>query len=587
MLIQGVMKSETKKTIRIYWDHSKRYKGLVFLLLVSVIFGTFFEIYAPLLYKRFFDQLVDQSSSSILIDTLGLIALLSAGHWVVKRIRDFAMNYWQPKVMADLAVYCYTYLHRHSFGFFNNNFTGTLVRRAGRFVRAFEDVSDPLIMSIIPNTLRIVAIVYVLSLISGLLAAVLGVWCFFYVTFNFFFTKYKLKYDLARAQADSEATGQLADTITNNLNVKLFNGFSRELSTYTKLIRKQEKLRIFGWNLGGAVEAVQAFLAIILEIGLLYVGITYWQEGRISVGDFALLQAYIGQIIGRLWDFGRILRKLYESFADANEMTEILQAAHEVQDSPEAKQLKISSGKIEFNNVTFAYAQGLTVIRNLNLVINPGERIALVGPSGGGKTTITKLLLRFTDLKTGAIAIDGQNIAHVTQESLRKAISYVPQDPLLFHRSLFENIRYGKPGATREEVIRAAKLAHCHGFISKFSEGYDTYVGERGVKLSGGERQRVAIARAILKNAPILVLDEATSSLDSESEYLIQQALKNLMQNKTTIVIAHRLSTIMQMDRILVLEKGKITEQGSHAELVKAKQGTYQKLWEIQAGSFV
>ena len=283
---------------------------------------------------------------------------------------------------------------------------------------------------------------------------------------------------------------------------------------------------------------------------------------------------------------GKQVRSFYEALADSNEMTEILTTPHEVEDAPGAKLLKIKSGGIEFQNVNFKYEQAANVLQNFNLQIAPGERVALIGPSGGGKSTIVKLLMRFTDVQGGEILIDGQNIAKVTQDSLRQNISLVPQEPMLFHRTLMSNIRYGKPGASDEQVIEAAKLAHAHEFISKLPQGYKTFVGERGIKLSGGERQRVAIARAILKNAPILVLDEATSSLDSESEHFIQDALKNLMENKTVIVIAHRLSTIMQMDRIIVLENGKITEQGKHEELIKAKEGTYQKLWQIQAGGF-
>jgi ABC-type multidrug transport system fused ATPase/permease subunit len=267
-------------------------------------------------------------------------------------------------------------------------------------------------------------------------------------------------------------------------------------------------------------------------------------------------------------------------------MVDILKEPHEVQDARRAKPLAVSRGAIGFSDVKFSYNQTRTVLKDFNLNIEAGEHVALVGPSGSGKSTVVKLLFRFYDLDKGKILIDGQKISGVTQESLRDQVSLVPQDPSLFHRSLKENIRYGKLDATDEEVVEAAKKAHSHDFISSLSQGYDTLVGERGIKLSGGERQRVAIARAILKDAPILVLDEATSSLDSESEMLIQDALKTLMKGKTSIVIAHRLSTIMQMDRIIVMQDGRIIDQGTHQELLK-RQGMYKKLWEIQAGGFI
>jgi ATP-binding cassette subfamily B protein len=333
-------------------------------------------------------------------------------------------------------------------------------------------------------------------------------------------------------------------------------------------------------------EAVQHGLMIILEVGILYTALRFWQDGKLTIGDFAMIQTYMLQMFNRLWEVGRNIRRVYEGLADADEMTRILTQPHEIQDREHAKELAVSTGHIEFKNISFGYTEQKPVLGNFSLTISPGQKIAFVGPSGGGKTTIVKILLRFFDLQSGKIEIDGQDISEVTQNSLRKNIALVPQEPILFHRSLMENIRYARPEASDQDVIEAARLAHCHEFISGFSEGYETFVGERGVKLSGGERQRVAIARAILKNAPILILDEATSSLDSESEHYIQDALKNLMKDRTAIVIAHRLSTIMQMDRIIVLEGGKIIEDGKHAELLKAREGIYQKLWHIQAGGF-
>ncbi len=325
---------------------------------------------------------------------------------------------------------------------------------------------------------------------------------------------------------------------------------------------------------------------VALELLVMYLAVKQWYAGNLTVGDVVLIQAYIARIFDKLWETGRNIRTLYEALADANEMTEILLKPHEIQDEKGAIALNAKKGGIEFKNVTFGYFKEAMVLEKFNLAIAPGERIAIIGTSGGGKSTIIKLLFRFHDISSGKILIDKQNIAEVTQDSLRAAMAFVPQEPVLFHRSLMENIRYARPDATDEEVLEAAKRAHAHEFIESFREGYETLVGERGVKLSGGERQRVAIARAILKDAPILVLDEATSSLDSESEMYIQDALRELMKDRTTIVIAHRLSTIMQMDRIVVIDGGKIIEEGKHEELLKAQQGTYQKLWEIQAGGF-
>jgi ATP-binding cassette subfamily B protein len=390
-----------------------------------------------------------------------------------------------------------------------------------------------------------------------------------------------------RSEAESKQSGILADTVTNNQNVKLLTGYSREIELFKNAAIKVQKIKTISWNTSSIFDGIQGLLAIILEMGIIYLGITYWMKGQLSLGDFILLQSYVGLIIDRTWGFGRLVRDIYEGLADAEEMTLLLKTPIEITDAPSATQLKVEEGGIVFSAVGFNYNETRQVISNLNLTIPGKQKVALVGSSGSGKTTMVKLLLRMHDLTSGSISIDGQEINEVTQESLWNNISLVPQDPILFHRSLMENIRYGKPEASDEEVVAAAKLAHCHEFITSLSEGYNTFVGERGIKLSGGERQRVAIARAILRNAPILILDEATSSLDSESEALIQDALNSLMKNKTVIVIAHRLSTIMRMDRIIVVSKGGIIEDGTHNELLHNASGHYSQLWKIQAGGFI
>ncbi len=299
-----------------------------------------------------------------------------------------------------------------------------------------------------------------------------------------------------------------------------------------------------------------------------------------------LLQSYVIRLVENLWNFASIVRTFYDGFADAQEMAVILDKPYSVSDNPTVS-LSTTKGDLEFKDVTYIYDKNNTkVFDNFSLTIPAGQKVAIIGSSGAGKSTFVKLIMRLFDVTQGSICIDGVDIRNISQENLRSQISFVPQEPVLFHRTLMENIRYGRRDATEEEVKKAAELAHCTEFIENLPYKYETYVGERGVKLSGGERQRVAIARAILKDAPILVLDEATSSLDSQSEVLIQDALHNLIKGKTTIVIAHRLSTIREMDRIVVIANGKIVEEGKHEELIKKIDGEYKKLWDLQAGGF-
>lgn len=583
------MKNQTQETLKIYWQYSLKHKGLLFLVLLGVIGGSFLETLKPFLYKQFFDNFSSANPNPDFLIRIILYATgLSVVYWAFWRVGTYATTYHQTKVMEQLTVKCFTYLHKHSYRFFTNNFAGSLVRKVNKFSRSYEIIADQITWSFIPILVRVLAIVTIVSLRFKLLGLILLGWSFIYLYFNYAFSKHKLRYDLSRTEKDTELTGILADTITNNVNLKLFSSEQRETENFKKTTLSWLTANIKAWNLTNLGEAIQSLFMVGLEAVMFLFAIHAWKQGLITVGDFVMLQSYLLMLFNRLWDFGKNIRRIYESLADAAEMTEILSTPYEIKDLKNAVDLKITAGKIEFKNISFAYGTSKTeIFKNFSLKITPGEKIALVGPSGGGKSTITKLLLRFYDLTSGKIIIDGQNISTVTQGSLRDNISLVPQDPILFHRSLIENIRYGKPEATNEEVLLVSKMAHCDEFINNFPKKYQTFVGERGVKLSGGERQRVAIARAMLKNAPILILDEATSSLDSENEMLIQDALKTLMHNKTTIVIAHRLSTIMQMDRILVLENGHITEEGRHQELLKVKQGTYQKLWEIQAGGFL
>jgi ATP-binding cassette subfamily B protein len=334
------------------------------------------------------------------------------------------------------------------------------------------------------------------------------------------------------------------------------------------------------------LAAIQSFYIVAVEFIVFWLAIGDWKLSLISLPLMILLQNYLFRLVDSMWSFGSIVRTYYESFADAEEMVVILNTPYEISDKI-TQNLKNIKGEITFENVTYIYDNNNSkVLDNFSLTIPAGQKVAIIGSSGAGKTTFVRLLMRLFNLNSGKILIDEVDTSQISQENLREKIAFVPQDPVLFHRTLLENIRYGKRDATDEEVLIAARLAHCDEFIDNLPNGYNTYVGERGVKLSGGERQRVAIARAILKNAPILILDEATSSLDSYSESLIQDALHTLIKGKTAIVIAHRLSTVKEMDRIIVIEKGKIIEDGVHDELVNKKDGLYKKLWDLQAGGF-
>lgn len=583
------MYTYTKQTIKIFWQHAKRYGAMPYVLFLGMVAVTGLRDATPVLYRNLINFLVGFTPGQgidVAVRLLVLIFTLNIIRVTLWRGINFLNNRFQAGVMADLTRTCYEYLHNHSVGFFNSNFVGSLVTKVKRYERSFEVLADQCLYNLGRSLMEMSIIVGILLWQYWPLGVIILGWSLTYITYTYFYARFKLPADMRRAQADTETTAQLADTITNNYNIKVFANYSGECKRFADVAEKQRQARKRSWDLGTLGEVFQGFYMIAAEFAIMYLALKWWYGGLLTLGDIVLVQAYLLRIFDQLWDTGKNIRAIYESLADANEMTEMLLVPHEVQDKPGARALTVSKGELELRNVTFAYPTYAPVLKDFSLLVHPGERIALVGQSGAGKSTIVKLLLRFSDIQGGQILIDGQNIAECRQDSLRRSIALVPQDPILFHRPLLENIRYARPQASREEVIRAAKLAHCHEFIASFPEQYDTYVGERGVKLSGGERQRVAIARAILKNAPILVLDEATSSLDSESEMFIQDALKTLMQGKTTIVIAHRLSTIMQMDRIVVIEGGKIIEEGKHKELIKARQGIYQKLWQIQAGGF-
>lgn len=587
------MKNNSKQTLRIYWEHARKYRGMLVVASVCSIIWAIGGMVLPIYYKQFFDLLTQSSNPSsqtlqALQHTMIIIIVLAFFfRMVIRRGADLANVSFRARALEDVANTCFAYVHKHSSMFFSNAFVGSLVKQTANFIRGFEIIIDRFFSFVIPLTIEAIMVVAVLGYRDWRLGLIAGVWLVVFLVVSGFMSRYRFPYIVKRSDAESKATGLLADTMTNHSNVKLFGGYESERTRYGAALALVRTLRIKTWHMAVTFDAVLGFLNVALEAGLLIGGFWLWRQGVLTAGDFVLMQSYLFRIVGRVWDFGGVVRDMYESLGDSEDMTQILITPHEIRDRRGAKSLVVTKGKIQMTDVTFNYHATRSILSNFNLTIAPHEKVALVGPSGAGKSTIVKLLLRMHDTTDGDILIDGQSIRKVTQASLWQAMSFVPQDPILFHRTLRENIRYGKMDATDSEVEAAARLAHCHEFIMETPEGYETYVGERGIKLSGGERQRVAIARAILRNAPILILDEATSSLDSESERLIQDALQNLMKGKTVMVIAHRLSTIMNMDRIVVVDRGQVTEQGTHIDLLQRKNGLYQRLWQIQAGGFL
>lgn len=573
-----------------YFAHARKYPVLLSLVILGAIGIQITDLAAPWYLRQFFNVLAMHNPDAAMVSTLvGLvvtIGLIYFSNWAIRRVQDFSNIYFESRVMTDLFSSTFQYLIGHSYNFFISHFAGSLTHKVSKFARAFEVMFDALTQQFFPTLLFVAGAVTVLFIRNHVLGAALGIWAVLFVLFQLYVARLRQPVRAARAEADTRVTGALADSISNHATIVLFSGARHEHTLFNAVVAVWRKATLKSWFADNAIWSGIGIFTIAIEVGLLYGATIFWSRGMLTIGDFVLIQAYLLTTFDRLVSINRELRRFFDAFADSSEMAYMIELPHGIEDIPSARPLLVSEGAITFSDVRFSFHAGKPILRDFNLIIRGGERVALVGPSGAGKSTVTRLLLRFFDIEEGAIAIDGQNISKVTQESLRDAISFVPQEPILFHRSLMENIRYGRREAMDEEVMEAAKKAHCHEFISDLPLGYGTYVGERGVKLSGGERQRVAIARAILKNSPILILDEATSSLDSESEALIQQALEVLMKGKTVVVIAHRLSTIMKMDRIVVVEGGQISAEGTHQELLE-RGGLYQKLWSIQAGGFL
>ncbi|MEI6756085.1 MAG: ABC transporter ATP-binding protein [bacterium] len=586
--------STTKKTLQQIWQDITPYRLLFFIgTLFPVIAVLAQDIFAPLVVSKAFSKLqIAYTTGASLKDfnfmpyVISFLILMIVG-LIVWRIQGFVVWKLEIKLQLNQIIKIFNHLQLQGVKFHADNFGGALVSQTNKYVGATERLIDELVWSIIPGITAFIAALVILIVVSYKFAIILLLVIAVYVAIMTW--RIKIQFPLNRIEAEKETarTAALADAVTNAGNIRAFGREKHELKRFTGVARNAYK----AYNNLAMMALKNDSLSHTMTNGLRFIafafGIIAIVKLNADAGLLYLVLAYATSLVDRLWEFTRVIRNINRSLGDASQMTEILQLENEIQDPKEPVEPAIRRGSIEFKNVSFKHSgASKTLFENLNLRIKQGEKIGLVGPSGGGKTTLTSLLMRFNDVNSGEIMIDGQNIAHLKQVDLRDHISYVPQEPLLFHRSIKENIGYGQLDSDDQAIEGVAKMAHAHEFVKSLPQGYDTLVGERGVKLSGGQRQRITIARAMLKNAPILVLDEATSALDSESEVLIQDALWKLMEKCTTIIIAHRLSTIQKMDRIIVLDKGQIAEEGSHNELLR-NDGIYAKLWAHQSGGFL
>jgi ATP-binding cassette subfamily B protein len=537
--------------------------------------------------------ILDKVTEPVTIQSLHCLWKLAGLYIALKLLLSLSFRVYQwlwlkiaYELQRSVSVILLDRMLDHSHGLYQNHFAGSLANKIKDVMQGVLEIVKIWIDEFFSPTLALFIAVYTLWQVNVTLSIGLIIWAISFLAVSVKTAPKASKLSEIASGTKSQSMGVLVDILSNVMSVRLFGGKTRERANYNNALLQfvqayQRRDRFFM-----KIHAFQGFSFIIFHAVCLFVLIKSLQTGTVTPGDFGLVLLLTSDIADLLWNLSNNVREFAESVGSVKQGLQVINLPLEIQDSPKATELKISEGSIVFDNVQFYYHPESLIFQNHSITLKGGEKVGLVGYSGSGKSTFIHLILRIFDIKSGKILIDGQDIRDVTQLSLRNAIGMIPQDPSLFHRSIADNIRYGYTDASQEAVITAAKQAHAHDFIVNLHKGYQALVGERGVKLSGGQRQRIAIARAFLKNAPILILDEATSQLDSITENLIQDSLWKLMQNKTTIVIAHRLSTLLQMDRIVVFDEGKIIEDGTHLELLE-KGGLYKTLWTTQAGGFL
>jgi ATP-binding cassette subfamily B protein len=572
------------------FSHLKPFRWHLCGLLLICLIWSFDLCFRPYLIKLMLDRMATTPalhSAHILIPLASVYILMSILVMAFFRGWNFIMRDLIPKIKAHITQELTGHLLKQSYQFYQNQFAGTLANKVNDVALGVAQIVVITMDSFVGNAMMLVTASIALIYINPLLALIFFVWVVFFLLGSWFLAKKAHVLSDQTSELRSRMTGTIVDILGNMNAVRLFTNQKLEtqlICDRTQGIVKSE--RAFEMLLIKLYSFQSVSFAIMQSITLGTL-IYLRSRGLVTIGDFSFSLTINIYIVDNLWQIGQRFNEFAEQLGKVSQGLRLTTDTPQLIDSHHAQELQLHAGKISFKNIEFHYRHNAPLFKGLNVEVQAGEKVGLVGYSGSGKTTFAHLILRLFDLQQGAILLDDQNIADVTQDSLRRAISFIPQDPTLFHRSILENIRYAQPDASDAEVIAAARAAHADEFIMSLPEGYAALVGERGVKLSGGQRQRIAIARAMLKNAPILILDEATSALDSVTEHLIQESLDRLMKNKTTIVIAHRLSTLLHMDRILVFNQGDIVESGTHQNLLNNPAGRYAQLWNAQIGGFL
>ena len=575
------------------FGHWCRQKARVAWISAVVVLSTTADVFLPVYAGKLVDAVslgaTDRAAAySGALNAFVAIFLLGVGMVALRHIAFLGVIKLTLRMMTEIAAEAFHRVQRFSTEWHANSFAGSVVRKVSRGMWAVDLLNDTILVALLPSVVVLVGSAAVLALYWPSMGLLVIVGAILYVGMT---AALSLAYVAPAArlanQWDTRVGGALADAVSCNAVVKAFGAEKREDARLWRVLQKWRSRTDRVWLRATYNGTAQLVALVLLRAAIVAAALMLWWQGRATPGDVTYVLTTFFVIQGYLREIGMHIRNLQRSINDMEELVDFHGEPIGVPDRVDARPIEISGGNVEFDHVTFHYGRHATPLyRDFSARIRAGEKVGLVGRSGSGKTTFVKLIQRLYDVNEGAVRIDEQDVKQATQASLRAQIAIVQQEPILFHRSLAENIAYGRPGARRAEIERAAELANAHEFIMELPNGYQTLVGERGVKLSGGERQRVALARAFLADAPILILDEATSSLDSESELLIQEAMARLMRGRTAIVIAHRLSTVRAMDRILVFDRGRITEEGTHADLLHRRDGVYRSLFEKQAGEF-